>query len=146
MNFFTKEMPTYITREIEQMQEKNSPLIKKVSKYAFWTMPLIWISLFNLGYGLLFEQITQESFPTILLYAIVGAIGFSLYKEMKIHQKEIHKQSSIYIIERISKSEVATEYHKREYINLIKEQPSSRAINHFIQFLMEENQRKNMLQ
>jgi hypothetical protein len=146
MNLFTKEMPTYITKEIEQMQKKISPLMKKVSKYAFWTMPFIWISLFNLGYVLFFGQITRESLPIILIYAVLGAIGFSLNKEMKIHQKEIHKQSSIYIIERISNSEVATEYHKREYINRIKEQPSSRAIHHFIQFLMEENQRKNMLQ
>ncbi|MGG7618422.1 DUF5392 family protein [Bacillus coreaensis] len=146
MNLFTKEMPHYIKREIELMQEKLSPLMKKVSRYALWTMPLIWVSLFNLGYTLFFGEITQETIPTILIYAIIGALGFALFRELRFHQKEIQKQSSAYIIDRINNSEVATDYHKKEYITLIKEQPNAHAINHFIQFLMEENQRKHMLQ
>lgn len=146
MNLFTKEMPNYIKREIELMQEKLSPLMKKVSRYTLWAMPLIWVSLFNLGYVLFFGQINQKAIPTILIYAIIGALGFALFRELRFHQKEIQNQSSAYIIDRINNSEVATDHHKQEYINLIKEQPNAHAINHFIQFLMEENQRKHMLQ
>lgn len=146
MNLFTKEMPNYIKREIELMQEKLSPLMKKVSRYALWTMPLIWVSLFNLGNVLFFGQINQETIPAILIYAIIGALGFALFRELRFHQKEIRNQSSAYIIDRINNSEVATDHHKQEYIKLIKEQPNAHAINHFIQFLMEENQRKHMLQ
>lgn len=146
MNLFMKDMPYYIKREIEQLQKILSPLMQKVSKYAIWTIPLIGISIFNLGYLLFFGQATREIIPAVVLYAALGALGFALYKEVKIQQKEIQKLSSIYIIERINNSEIATDYHKKEYISLIKEQPESKAMSHFIHFLMEEDQRKQMLQ
>ncbi|MBT2755523.1 YwnF family protein [Mesobacillus foraminis] len=146
MNLFMDQMPSNIKREIEQLQKILSPLMKKISKYAFWTMPLMGISIMNLGYLLFFGQVTRESIPAVIIFAVIGALGFALFKEVKLQQKELQKLSSIYIIERINKSEIATDYHKKEYISLIREQPESKAMSHFINFLMEEDQRKQMLQ
>ncbi|WP_121613381.1 YwnF family protein [Mesobacillus foraminis] len=146
MNLFMNQMPSNIKREIEQLQKILSPLMKKISKYAFWTMPLMGISIMNLGYLLFFGQVTRESIPAVIIFAVIGALGFALFKEVKLQQKELQKLSSIYIIERINKSEIATDNHKKEYISLIKEQPESKAMSHFINFLMEEDQRKQMLQ
>jgi uncharacterized protein (DUF927 family) len=129
-------MPSNIKREIEQLQKILSPLMKKISKYAFWTMPLMGISIMNLVYLLFFGQVTRESIPAVIIFAVIGALGFALFKEVKLQQKELQKLSSIYIIERINKSEIATDNQKKEYISLIKEQPESKAMSHFINFLM----------
>lgn len=113
----------------------------KTSKYMFWSFPLITISLFNLGFLLFFIPFTNESIPSLVIYAILGAIGFALAKEAKFKKKEIEEISSNYIIERIKKSDVVTEGRQQDYISRLKEQPRL-AMHYFIEFLNEEKQKE----
>ncbi|WP_180954543.1 DUF5392 family protein [Bacillus sp. V5-8f] len=45
----------------------------------------------------------------------------------------------------MKQSAIASESLKNEYIALVKEQPSAAKINHFINFLNEEEKQKNMI-
>ncbi|WP_453996594.1 DUF5392 family protein [Bacillus nitroreducens] len=142
MNIFTtKNLPLFITKELEQLHKKIGPIMIKTSKYMFWSFPLITISLFNLGFLLFFIPFTNESIPSLVIYAILGAIGFALAKEAKFKKKEIEEISSNYIIERIKKSDVVTEGRQQDYISRLKEQPKL-AMHYFIEFLNEEKQKE----
>lgn len=144
MQLFMKDVPSFVKNEVEQLQKRLLPLTKKVSKYMFWTMPLITISIFNL-FVLLFIAPKSEHFITsIIIYAAAGAFGMALLKESKIQRKEIQRQSVSYIIERIKKSERASDHSKETYISLIQKQPLI-AMNHFINFLMEEENPANRI-
>ena len=134
-----------IKKEIDKLQEVLYPISKKITRYSIWTFPLIGVSIFNLAGLFLFGQVNQESVPMILFLAIMGAIGMALYKEIKIQRNEIKKLSAEYMVERIKKSEVANDYHKKEYIALIQEQSINKMIAYFIHFLNEEDRRKNMM-
>ena len=141
-----QDVPNHIKRELEKLQEAVAPLLKKVSKYTLWTFPLIGVSIFNLFFLIFFTPINEQTIPTIFIFAILGAVGMALLKEVKIQRQEIQKLSEKYIIERMKSSEIATDHHKREYLNLIKNQPIAKTMNHFIQFLMEEENRKKMIE
>jgi hypothetical protein len=131
------DMPNFVKREIEQLEEKVSPFTKKAARYIFWSTPLIILSLINLM-TLFFAMPDQETSPlAILMYAIMGALGFALSKEGKHQQQEIQKISTGYIKERINKSQWASDDLKSRYQALINEQPR-KAIPYFIQFLKEE--------
>jgi nucleoid-associated protein YejK len=140
MNFFmtNNNLPNFIKREIEQLHKIVTPLMKKVSKYSLWTFPLITISLFNLFFLLFITPQNEYTMLSIAIYALIGALGMALSKEAKIHQREVHKVGSDYMVERINKSEIVSENRKKEYIALIKEQPL-RKLTHFIEFLSEED-------
>lgn len=131
-------VPPFIQRELEQLNEKIAPLFKKASKYGFWSMPLILISVFNLVTVLFFIPDKQNMVLTIILYAVLGALGMALSKEAKIQRKEIQKISADYVISRIEKSDIASASLKRKYTSLVKESPMM-AINHFVKFLEAEN-------
>lgn len=145
MNFMMTDVPKHIQKEMEKLQEVLSPLLVKVSKYSLWMFPLIGISLFNLLFLVFFVPINQNTAPIILLFAVLGAVGMALLKEVKLHQKEIHQLSRQYMIERIKNSEIATDQHKTEYIQLIKGQSLTQIYNTFIQFLKEEDRRRKMI-
>lgn len=131
-------VPPFIQRELEQLNEKIAPLFKKASKYGLWSMPLVLISVFNLITVLFFIPDKQNMVLTIILYAILGALGMALSKEAKLQRKEIQKISAEYVISRIEKSDIASASLKRKYTSLIKESPFM-AINYFIKFLEAEN-------
>ncbi|WP_010281977.1 DUF5392 family protein [Bacillus timonensis] len=137
----TKNLPLFITKELEQLHKKIGPIMVKTSKYMFWSFPLITISLINLGFSLFFMPFTDEVIPSLLIYAIIGAIGFALSKEARYKKREIQSISSNYIIERIRKSEVVTEGRQQDYITKLKDQPKL-ALHFFIEFLNEEKQRE----
>ncbi|WP_188456283.1 DUF5392 family protein [Virgibacillus oceani] len=137
MNFFMTNVPNFIKREMEKLQEVIAPLMKKVSKFTMWSFPLIAISIINLFF-LLFVVPGERSLVALVIYAAIGAIGMALFKEAKAHKKEIRKISNDYIIERIQKSDIASEHRKNEYITLVKSQPV-KAVYHFVSFLEEEN-------
>jgi hypothetical protein len=136
---FMNDMPNFVKREIERLEEIISPFLKKASKYALFSLPLISFSVINL-FLLLFVTSEQKfTATTITIYAVIGAIGMALSKEAKIQQIEIQNISSDYIIERIKKSELASAHLKKQYIFLVKEEPSM-AMQHFITFLKKEDQ------
>jgi hypothetical protein len=138
-------MPNYIKGELEQLQEVIGPYMKKISKYSIWTLPLLLVSSFNLIFMVITGGLNRENVIAIGLFALMGAVGAALFKEVRIQQKELQKRSAIYMIDRIEKSEIANDYNKNQYIKLIKNQPASKTINHFINFLIEENNRKRLL-
>lgn len=131
------EMPVFVKREVEKLEEVLAPLMKKVSKYAFWSLPLITLSIVNLFFLLFIVDEYQSTF-TLIFYAIIGAFGLALSKEAKLQRKELHKKSADYIIKRIKKSNIVTEDIKNKYVKRVQAQPI-RSINYFIQFLEEEN-------
>jgi nucleoid-associated protein YejK len=145
VNMKMPEMPNHVKKEIEKLQEILNPIMKKVAKYTMWTLPLVVFSIFNLVSLVFFSALNRDNFPMILFFAFTGAIGMAMYKEVRIQRKEIQKISAHYIIERIKQSEIATESHKKQYISLINKQPIGKMINHFIQFLNEEENRRRLL-
>ncbi|MGM0901152.1 MAG: YwnF family protein [Bacillota bacterium] len=145
VNMKMPDMPNHVKKEIEKLQEVLNPFMKKVAKYSMWTLPLVVFSFFNLLNLIYFGALNRDNLPMILFFAFTGAIGMALYKEVRIQRKEIQKISAKYIIERIKKSEIATESHKNQYIALVKEQPIGKMMNHFIMFLNEEENRRRLL-
>ncbi|OMF60861.1 hypothetical protein BK139_08290 [Paenibacillus sp. FSL R5-0490] len=131
------DMPNFVKRELEQLEEIVSPIMKKASRYIFWSTPLIILSLINLMTLFFTVQDEKTSPAAILIYAIIGALGFALSKEGKHQQLEIQKMSLQYMKERISKSRFASDPIKTRYQALINENPR-KAVPYFIQFLKEE--------
>ncbi len=136
-----KDMPNFIKREIDLLQEILSPSIKKASRYVFWSFPLISISLFHLFLLLFFPGTNETSVPTLVFYAIIGALGMALSKEGKRYQAHIKKISVEYIVNRINKSEQVLHSVKEHYIHLVKEQPL-KSMNYFVEFLEKEHRNK----
>ncbi|MGV3489090.1 MAG: DUF5392 family protein [Tuberibacillus sp.] len=136
MNISMKNMPNFIKREMEKMEEPLIPYFKKASKYGIWAFPLIVFSLFNLVISLFFTS--NWNISAIVIYAVIGALGMALSRESKLQRKAIKIVSFNYIIKRISDSDIAPEALKKEYILRIKKQPAM-TLNFFINFLEEEN-------
>ncbi|SDZ20302.1 hypothetical protein SAMN05421736_107181 [Evansella caseinilytica] len=131
-----------IMKELENIQQRIAPLLKKSSIFVLTSIPLITFSLINL-YLLLFQiGINQELVIVAVAMSLVGAIGFALFKESMHHNKEIHKVSYEYISERISKSDILPELSKGKYLERIHHDPK-RALNIFYDFLQHEEKTKN---
>ncbi|MFD2209738.1 YwnF family protein [Virgibacillus halophilus] len=139
MNVFMTEMPAFIKKEMEQLQKMIAPLMKKASKYALWSWPLIGVSLANLVFLLFVLPGGSQDYISLIVTAVIGAFGFALSKEAKHKKKEIQHVSTNYFLKRIDKSDVVSEMEKKRYIKLIKEQPL-RGMYHFVKFLEMENQ------
>ncbi|MEN2766992.1 DUF5392 family protein [Ornithinibacillus xuwenensis] len=137
MNLPITDMPNFVKKEVDSLNETLSPFIKKVSKYSFWAFPFITLSLINLFFMLVVMPETRTTI-SLIIYAVLGAFGFALSKEAKFQRKEILKVSESFIVKRIKKSNVVTDTIKERYIKSIKEQPAL-AMNNFIRFLEEEN-------
>jgi hypothetical protein len=137
MNLPMTEMPSFVKKEIDKLNDTIYPVMKKVSKYSFWAFPLITFSLINLFFMLVVMPETRTTIA-VILYAVMGAFGFALSKEAKHQRKEILKASEAFIVKRIKKSDVVADAVKDRYIQHVKQQPTF-AMNHFIKFLEEEN-------
>ncbi len=136
------ELPNFAKKEVEKLHEVISPFVKKASRYVFWSFPLITLSIFNILSMLFGNGLNETMISSLVVYAIIGAIGMALSKEAKLQQAEIQKVSMDYIIERIKKSEIATDRVKEKYISLVKENPLQ-TLNHFVNFLEVENRVMN---
>ncbi|MBN6886284.1 uncharacterized protein DUF5392 [Cytobacillus horneckiae] len=134
------EMPAFVQKEMEKLNEKISPFMKKASRYALFSFPLIVFSIMNLVILIFAVPYDENMWITVGIYAVLGAVGMALSKESKIRRKEIEKMSMDYIIERINKSEHASEQMKTKYVTLIKEKPIT-ALAQFTAFLQEERRR-----
>lgn len=136
------DMPNFVKREIEKLEEIIAPLLKKASKYTLFSLPLVFFSTINLFVLLFFSPTGQFEAIPIFICAAIGAIGMALSKEAKIQRVEIQSISSDYIIERIKKSEIASDRLKKEYISLVQKQPLL-STHHFITFLQKEVNQAN---
>ncbi|WP_377558942.1 DUF5392 family protein [Ornithinibacillus salinisoli] len=132
------DMPAFVKKEIEKLNDFLSPFVKKVSKYAFWSLPLITFSIVNLFFLLFLIPSEDRMLVALIFYAILGAFGMALSKEAKLQRKEIQKISSDYIIERMKKSDLVSDRFREDYIKRVINQPV-RAMDHFVKFLEEED-------
>ncbi|UOR13587.1 DUF5392 family protein [Halobacillus amylolyticus] len=133
MNFSKTDMPGFVNRELERIQEIILPMVKKVSKYTLGSFPLIAISVINLFSLVFIVPGHMSSMFTIGFYALIGAVGMALYKEARHQKKEMKKRSTDYIMERIRKSEVMSDRGKEKYMTLIKDN-RLQTMNYFIKF------------
>ncbi|WP_180994095.1 DUF5392 family protein [Bacillus sp. Marseille-P3661] len=137
MMLYKADMPSFVMRELEKLEQMVSPFLKKASRYAIWSILLISISVVNL-FILLFVSPTLEGMRlSIFMYALIGAVGMAFSKEAKFKQKEVINLSTNFIIERMRRSDLVTETTKMRYISLVKDQPLL-AIQHLVKFLEEE--------
>lgn len=120
MKLLSLQMSAYIQKEVEQLQEKLSPFTKKVSRYMFWSLPLIAVSVFNLGFMLFTDPVTREALPMLGIYALIGAIGMALSRETKLKRKEIRKVGAEYAIERIQKVKWSLHIVKKNTLSELK--------------------------
>src|SRR5699024_12386421 len=96
MFFFSMQIPGFVKKEIEKLEEVITPFMKKANRLSFWSFPLIAISLFQLLF-LLFITPESAHMLTLGLYAAIGAAGFALAKEAKIQRKDRVNQSTEYM-------------------------------------------------
>lgn len=138
----SNRFPESIKREIENIQKLILPLARKTSKYVFWTFPLIGVAVLNLIF-LLFFSSEGNNYMLMFIYAVIGAIGFALWKEAKLNRQEIQNIGVQYMNERIKKSVYVMEDKKKQYIHLINEKPAQ-AMEFFIRFLQEEDRLRRL--
>ncbi|MFG6115356.1 DUF5392 family protein [Halobacillus sp. MO56] len=143
MNFSMTDMPNSVKQEVEELEKNLSPVTKKAAKYVFLSFPLIAIATVNLLTLLFMVPEEEVRLSSIAIYALIGAVGMALSKEAKHKQKEIQKRSVDYIIERIRKSNIATERAKKDFTDQVKSQPMN-AMKHFVAFLEEEKRQEKL--
>ncbi|WP_169824009.1 DUF5392 family protein [Bacillus marinisedimentorum] len=129
-------MPQFVIKEIEKLEETLQPIKKKAARYSFWSFPLIAFSVFNL-FVLLFAE-PEFRISSIVLYALIGAAGMAISKEGRYQQKEMIKQSTDYMVERINKSDAVPHSIKEKYTDLVQSRPF-KSVGYFVEFLEEEN-------
>lgn len=138
MNIKINNIPGFMQDEIEQLQLKLSPLLKKNMKYGFFSTVMIGFSIINLFFLLFKNDSLPISKIALGIYALVGAVGFALLKENKHNQREIVKMSQKYMLERIKKSNYLTDARKNNYFKRVNEHPLT-AMNVFLSFLLKNN-------
>lgn len=77
------------------------------------------------------------------IFALLAALGLALFKEAGYQRKQVQKTIRLYMLNRIRKSDILSEERKSAYTRLIAEEPS--AMKSFIEFLTEEDRKKEML-
>ncbi|MBM7661872.1 hypothetical protein JOC85_002679 [Bacillus mesophilus] len=142
MNFIKLEAPNFAKREFEKLQEVISPFVKKASRYVFWSFPLIAVSIINVFVLLFGTGFDHSQISSLVIYAILGAIGMALSKEAKHQQVEIQRLSMDYIVNRIRNSDRVSDRVKEKYITLVKENPIE-IMKYFLNFLEVENKANN---
>lgn len=133
------EQSPFIKKEMEKIQAKIAPLLKKNFFYTIISLPLIVFSLFNLF--ILIFQTADRSVLSIIVFALCAAIGMALIKETKYNNKEIQSKSFAYIEKRIKASENINEYSKKHYLDRLYKQPFQ-SMEIFFEFLLQEERNK----
>ncbi|MEQ6377200.1 DUF5392 family protein [Bacillaceae bacterium S4-13-58] len=136
MKMIMNDVPPFVKREVDKLEETVEPIAKKAAKYSFWSFPLIVFSLINLFFLLFVIQ--QNNLIAMAFYAVLGAIGLALSKEVRYQRKELMERTKEYIIKRIHQSEDVTPEVKNKYIQLVKQHPF-RSFQYFVEFLEEEH-------
>ncbi|WP_440895090.1 YwnF family protein [Amphibacillus sp. Q70] len=135
-----ERLPHFIRKEMESISEKIRPLMKKVSTYYIFGLPLMLIGILNILFFLFDNGLDMESYLVPIVYAFFAALGLALFNESRLLKKEIHQVGKDYIIERINKSELMGDEEKNRYIASIKRQVKM-DLQPFFKFLAEENKR-----
>ncbi|GAF64744.1 hypothetical protein BTS2_1640 [Bacillus sp. TS-2] len=138
--FSIKEAPEFIQKELEQIQEHIAPTLKKSLTFSFVSFPLIGFSFINIFFLIALVPDTAPKMIPIILYAIIGSIGFALLKESVIKNKEIQKSGIAYMKERIENSHIVQDDIKVRYVQSINKE-ASKAIHIFCEFLTYEHNR-----
>jgi len=131
-------IPRYVEKEMEEIQKRTQPIIRKTRKYSFLAILIIPISIMNLLSLVFFTPWSEEVFISTIIFAAIGALGFAFQKEVRYSVKEIHKISIAYMKERVEKSRVLDPGRQHHYIELLNTQPKKTFIT-FQRFLEEEN-------
>ncbi|MBB6452460.1 hypothetical protein HNQ94_000905 [Salirhabdus euzebyi] len=142
--FLFKNMPASVRREIEIVSDLFRPYIKKNSKYIFFAMPLLTVSMAYLVISLVTGSWYLDNLPSLAIYALLASLGFAFYKESKHVRSEMEEVGMNHMIERITKSQYMDDNKKKEYIRSIKEQPKI-SFEAFLNFLNEEDQYKRSM-
>ncbi|MCT2537485.1 YwnF family protein [Aquibacillus koreensis] len=132
------KLPKSAQVELESIQKLIGPIMKVRTRYIMFSVPMITLSLFQLSVLLFYGGMNQELLWTSVFYALLAAIGFALLKEGKQKKLEMQQMTNDYMIDRVNKSQFVSEHNKKEYVELIQQQPFL-AINNFIRFLTEED-------
>ncbi|WP_110926166.1 DUF5392 family protein [Bacillus massiliglaciei] len=133
----TSNQTAAIQKELLAMKKKLEPLTKKNNRYAFLSSMMLGISIINL-YDLLFlNRQAEERLLLLLFFALIGAFGMALFKEMRLRNKEIRKLTLSYIEERIRNSSSLSAEKKERYLTSIAATPML-ALQLFKNFLLEE--------
>lgn len=140
-SYFAKDLPVFIKKELEGLFEKLTPLLKKNAKYKMFALPLLIFSVINL---ILWLVMGGLAYGFLMVYALIAAIGVALYKESRHIKKQIRTIEQEHMVDRIQTSDVINDYQKKDYISMIKSQPRL-SLQTFLQFLTEENDRKNRM-
>ncbi|GAB4073848.1 hypothetical protein GCM10028778_13510 [Barrientosiimonas marina] len=136
-----KNMPQFIEKELEAIDELVKPQLNKSTKYMMIAIPFLIISIINLFIMLVITGYQSDMLLSLGIYALLGAIGAALFKESRHVNKEIRQIGMDHIIQRIKSSELVNDYMKDQYINEIKAKPRS-SLQTFFNFLSDEHQRQ----
>ncbi|KAF1677983.1 DUF5392 family protein [Bacillus mexicanus] len=143
MNFYrVEQMPGFIKSEMQKIQKAVQPFMKKTVVYRFLAIPIAAFSLFQLAVFLFHASADWKSLINAGLFALLAALGLAFFKEAGYQHKQIQKTIYIYMLNRIKKSEILSEDRKNSYTQQIKEEPF--AMRSFVEFLTEEDRRKNL--
>mgnify|MGYP001058598554 CR=1 FL=1 len=137
-----ERLPHFIKKEMDSISEKIRPIMKKVSTYYIFGLPLMLIGIFNIILLFIDSHLVIDNYLIPIFYAFLAALGLAMFNESRQLKKEIHKVGKDYIIERISKSEIMEKAEKDRYIASIKNQVKM-DLQPFFRFLTEENRRSS---
>lgn len=135
-----ERLPHFIKKEMESISEKIRPLMKKVSTYYIFGLPLMLTGILNILFYLFDDGTNMDDYLVLILYTFLAALGLALFNESRLLKKEIHQVGKDYIIERINKSELMEDDEKNRYIASVKQQVKM-DLQPFFRFLAEENKR-----
>lgn len=135
-----ERLPHFIKKEMDSISEKIRPIMKKVSTYYIFGLPMMVIGVLNIIFLLIDNESAMDNSWIPIVSALLAALGLALYNESRFLKKEIHVVGKDYIIERINNSELMEESEKTRYIKSVEKQVKM-DLQPFFKFLTEENKR-----
>jgi uncharacterized membrane protein YuzA (DUF378 family) len=136
-----KSLPPFIQQEMDKIATMIRPLMKKVSIFYLIGLPLFILGVLNMVLPFLSTEFSSISMTARIVYAIVAAVGISLFRESQFLKKQMHQTVKRYIAERIKKSVLIEEHEKTRYVTRVNKQKQM-DLPLFFHFLTEEHKRK----
>lgn len=136
----SERLPHFIKKEMDSISEKIRPIMKKVSTYYIFGLPLMVIGILNILFLIFDDGIAVDNYLEPVFYAFLAALGLAMFNESRLLKKEIHEVGKDYIIERINQSELMEDDEKNRYIDSVQKQVKM-DLQPFFKFLTEENKR-----
>ena len=104
-------------------------------------LPLLILGVLNMVLPFLSAEFSSISMTARVVYALLAAIGLSLFRESQFLKKQMHQIVKRYIAERIKKSILIEEHEKTRYVMRVNKQKQM-DLPLFFHFLTEEHKRK----